>query len=55
MEIARLFGIAPHTLLRLPRSEFRKLAIYYKMAKEQMENTDGSSGFEPKPGDVIVE
>ncbi len=50
MEIARLFGVLPHELLRLPLSEFRKLATYYKMVRAR---TEGSSG--PGQSDNVVE
>jgi hypothetical protein len=52
MEIARLFGVLPHELLRLPLSEFRLLARYYRSYRRRMEG-DPDSG--PGPGDTVLE
>jgi hypothetical protein len=47
MEIARLFGVLPHTLLRLPLSEFRLLMRYYNQVRAQ---TEKAAGGKPSPG-----
>jgi hypothetical protein len=54
MEIARLFGVLPHTLLRLPLSEFRKLVTYYNQVRAVTENAS-SGKVTPGPNDRVVE
>lgn len=54
MEIARLFQVMPVELKRLPLSEFRLMARYYRMVRNGMEDGSGPS-FKPGPNDVVVE
>lgn len=54
MEIARLFGVLPHTLLRLPLSEFRKLVRYYNQVRTATENANSGKP-SPGPNDRVVE
>lgn len=52
-EIARLFGVLPHTLLRLPISEFRVLLRYYQRMHTATESTSDEGDDTPKDGTVV--
>ena len=54
MEVARLFGVLPHTLLRLPLSEFRKLVRYYNQVRAVTEDPNAGKP-QPGPDDSVVE
>lgn len=47
-----MFGVLPHSLLKLPQSEFRVLRRYYLQVREQMENVE-SAPYAPTDGTVL--
>lgn len=53
MEIARLFGVLPVQLNRLPLSEFRLMVRYYNSVRAATEKANG--GPSPSDKDTVVE
>ena len=53
MEVAKMFGVLPASLLRLPLSEFWKMHAYYRKVREAEEKAMDPTSQEPTDGVIV--